>query len=227
LKYRLIWKKADLVEPMTLSVRTVRNRKLAVAALALIALSSSCAPAVSEESSWREANSLPEAWDGGFLSQKPCGPPCFAGIVPGQTSEAEAIRISELIDHLRECHLEDRPNQGRWIECQGAIVNIDKSTSIVDSLGFRTLEVLTLGDAIAQYGKPDYLYFVPDGTPEHPYIRGLVCFDMISARVDLERQQWPTYEITSALEITNISYGQSCFAGLDHWKEEWRGYGDY
>src|SRR5690349_12886883 len=31
--------------------------------------------------------------DGGFLSEKPCGPPCFMGIIPGQTKKDEVIQF--------------------------------------------------------------------------------------------------------------------------------------
>ena len=33
--------------------------------------------------------------DGGFLSEEPCGPPCFWGIIPGETTEAEVAEILE------------------------------------------------------------------------------------------------------------------------------------
>jgi hypothetical protein len=152
--------------------------------------------------------------------------------VPGTTSEAVAAETIERSPLLRECQLHERLNVGRWFQCQGAILYIDVSTGLVDSVGFIPAQVFTLQGTIASHGEPDYLYFVPDGVPEDQYIMAFACFPRINARVDLPRQKWPTYQVTPDLEVENVVYGYGrsggpCFDGVDNWKKEWRGYGDY
>jgi hypothetical protein len=119
--------------------------------------SSSLTPA--EIASWEDQYVLPNQWDGGLFSEEPCRAPCFAGLVPGTTTETEAIELIQESDHFQNCTLEDRPNQGRWISCNGLIITINKENGIADGVGFNTLSTFTLEQVVEKYGEPTTVWF--------------------------------------------------------------------
>jgi len=179
-------------------------------------------------STWDELHSLPQNWDGGFLSQSTCGPPCFGGAVPGVTTEAEAFQIIDREAGFVGCDLEDRPNQGRWISCQGVIIEIDRTSRVISGLGYRTLRRITLGDAIELYGEPDSVRLFPDGVPEAPYVVMAVYFNAIMTGLQLERSEGVIYRPRESSRVDLIEYHSLPNGGLDDAQiVEWHGFTEY
>lgn len=172
---------------------------------------------------------LPNQWDGGLFSKEPCRAPCFAGLVPGTTTETEAIELIQDSDYFQNCTLEDRPNQGRWISCNGLIITINKETGIADGIGFNTLSTLTLEQVVAKYGKPTTVWLAVLGIPEAPEWSIIVLFEDKKVRVDLEDQELSTetYLLEPTAKITNIVYYSEENSGLTAYLQPWHGYGEY
>lgn len=125
-------------------------------------------------SNWEEQFLLPNQWDGGLFSEEPCQAPCFAGIIPGITVESELVDIIEDNERFQGCELEDRPNQGRWVSCNGLIITINKTNSTVDGVGFKTSQQFSLEDVMSKYGEPTLTSVIPIGIPEAPEIAMVV-----------------------------------------------------
>jgi hypothetical protein len=177
----------------------------------------------------REEYSLPNQWDGGLFSEKPCQAPCFAGIIPGTRTESEVMNLIQKNDYFQNCHLEDRPNQGRWISCKGLIININKDNGIADSIGFNTLSIFTLENIVAKYGEPTTVWVAPEGIPEDPQISMIVLLDGKKIRVDLKDQEDTagTYLLEPSAVITNVVYYSEENGGLTGFLQPWHGYGEY
>lgn len=172
---------------------------------------------------------LPNQWDGGLFSEEPCRAPCFAGLVPGTTTETEAIELIQNSDYFQNCTLEDRPNQGRWISCNGLIITNNKETGITDGVGFNTLSTFTLEKVVAKYGKPTTVWLAVLGIPEAPEWSMIVLFEDKKIRVDFEDQELSTetYLLEPTAKITNIVYYSEENSGLTAYLQPWHGYGEY
>lgn len=172
---------------------------------------------------------LPNEWDGGLFSEEPCRAPCFAGLVPGTTTETEAIELIQESDYFQNCTLEDSPNQGRWISCNGLIITINKESGIADGVGFNTLSTFTLEQVIEKYGEPTTVWLAQLGIPEAPYFGICILFENIGLRVDLEDQDMSTedYHLQPSVKITNVVYYSDENSGLTGCLQPWDGYGEY
>lgn len=184
---------------------------------------------VSNYETWEEQNSLPNQWDGGFLSSIPCPLPCFAGITPELTTESQTIEIIKDKNYFQNCELTDAWNQGRSISCKGLIININSDNQIVEGIGFMSLVQITLGEIVAKFGEPTTAWVAPDGIPEHPYISMILLFENNKFRVDLERQEDINgfYLLQPSDLITNIVYYSEEYGGLGGYLQPWHGYGEY
>jgi hypothetical protein len=195
------------------------HRMLHIAATLLLVAASACSSA--------DGGLLtPTAeWDGGLLSQDPCGPPCYGGILPGTTSEQDAFAIANDSSFLGPCTLHDEPNQERFLSCANAILVVDRATSVVVQIGFKASQTTTLEELISLYGQPQYVHVGPVGVPESPLTAMAVYFEDIEASVALEEQDGVGYAVLPSTLVTGIWYGPTReFPG---WKLPWRGYGQY
>ena len=172
---------------------------------------------------------LPNHWDGGLFSEEPCRAPCFAGLVPGITTETEAIELIQDSDYFQNCTLEDRPNQGRWISCNGLIITISKENGVADGVGFNTVSTFKLEEVIEKYGEPTTVWLAQLGIPEAPYFGTCILFENVGIRVDLEDQElsMDTYLLEPTAKITNIVYYSEENSGLTAYLQPWHGYGEY
>ncbi len=189
--------------------------------------SSSLTPA--EIANWEDQFILPNQWDGGLFSEEPCQAPCFAGLVPGTTSETEAKEIIQESNYFQNCTLEDRPNQGRWISCNGLIININNDTGVIEGIGFGTFLTYTLEEVVAKYGEPTTVWLALLGIPEAPEYSMIVLFDESKIRVDIEVREatTETYLLEPSAKITNVAYYSEEYSGLSGYLQPWHGYGEY
>ena len=105
-----------------------------------------------------EDNSLIETEDD-------CGPPCWNGITPGETTFDEAVTILEELDSVAEVQaIED---SGQRVAIFGGPENVQccqmlsQDGESIAFLQLRTAPTLTIGEIIEAYEEPDYL----DGAP--------------------------------------------------------------
>jgi hypothetical protein len=97
--------------------------------------------------------------DGGFLSGEPCGPPCFWGIVPGQTMEAEVMEILQERGVFKVCRAHDREAEGgiRGIICPQFAVGFRRGGNVVDDVVLWPSTPITAEEIIAKYGEPEFV----------------------------------------------------------------------
>jgi hypothetical protein len=184
-------------------------------------------PIPAEPINWEEKYLLPNQWDGGLFSEKPCRAPCFAGIVPGSTVESELIGVIENDEHFRDCRLEARPDQGRWIACNGLIIDINKVNSIVDSIGFNTSQEFSIEDVMSKYGEPTMTWVAPMGIPEAPEVSMVVFWEAEKIRINLEDQEGVSYQLAPSTLVTNIVYYSETNDGFTIFFQPWHSYGEY
>ena len=181
--------------------------------------------------------SLKNIGDGGLITGNPCSAPCFWGIRPGLTREAEALKIlkergvypyCDLINHERESGV-------RGYDCAHIIsINFQFGTDLIDGVGFRPSIAITLEDLISKFGPPDYVLVSSSGTPEeNPWIDAAIYYDEIEMSIYLPGFQSNSsinpspYSIVSSTKIDSIGYS----ANSDFWHslnpQRWKGFGEY
>lgn len=170
--------------------------------------------------------------DGGFLSGEPCGPPCFWGITPGTTTEAEVRQVledQELLERCRDFNNEAE-GAGRGITCRGVmVVDFLTGTDIVAGIGFRPSESITLEQVIARYGTPDAVLVTPGGLPEYEQsIAMSIYYDDIFAFLSLGEQESMTFVVKPQIQLVNIAYSESHdYETVRQYGSAWHGFGEY
>ena len=194
----------------------------------LIVLTSACVPAMPGNSN----NVPPSIGDGGFLSNNPCGPPCFQGIVPGTTTEHEAVQILQSQGLYYNCSsFNNEVSSGkRGVEC-GSSVNISfqRGTDIVDAVSFGLSQKVTVADVIAKYGEPDTVLV----TLDHRYPRaGMnLYYTDLRAIIGLPDQEGSIFRVSASTTVESIGYlsaasYKSHVPAIDS-LPKWKGYGEY
>jgi len=171
--------------------------------------------------------------DGGFLSREPCGPPCFWGIVPSQTSEDQLSSILAENPLFSGCNSYDSTAEGgyRGISCPqfGGSISHKPGGSQVECLGFSPDPSFTLGDAVSQYGQPDGALVVQVGVSDRVRSVALVYYDEILTRLRFSEIEGRLYALEPTTIVEDVLY---CEASLhmgdqDPRVEPWVGYGEY
>jgi len=92
--------------------------------------------------------------DTSLISGESCQPPCWRGIVPGETTLAEALEIARALDNIAIVNQGEQEFQFGLIDgpacCQ---VSADGSQTVT-AIILQFAPAMTLGDAIGKYGEP-------------------------------------------------------------------------
>ncbi len=107
------------------------------------------------------------------------------------------------------------------------IINFKNNSNIVDGIGFRISQKITLVDVVRKYGEPTALWVTPDGIPEIPYTSMCVFIGNSKIRLDLGRQKGITFLLEELSTVTNIVYYSEPNAGMYGLIQDWQGYGEY
>lgn len=132
------------------------NLRLLLAALIVLLLATACGPTPQIRSDKYLA-------DTSLLSGEPCGPPCWRGITPGETSWNDAIVILEDDHSLTGLEVradEDSERIGAaWKPINGDLCcqMYTETGSLVSFIILQTTPQATLGQLIERHGDPDYL----------------------------------------------------------------------
>lgn len=174
--------------------------------------------------------------DGGLISLKPCGPPCFFGITPGVTSYEEAIM---LIDAQKNIFINCKDIDLRKSEVNNGIrcgngIGITFNNNIVNGIGFSLSETITIQQVIDLYGPPDLVEVVDDEN-YHATIKSIctLSFDQIRTFIGMAAQGGTEFMISSNSNIITIAY-----YSIDQYKQmrvpgkielgvPWKGFGMY
>ena len=198
------------------------TRGIVACFLVLLSLMS-CIPAI-------PATPAIDVEDGGFLSEDPCGAPCFWGIVPGETTEAEVTEILQERDVFATCEAFDREDEAghRGLICGfRVIINFERGGHIVQGIGYNPSSVITVQEAVAKYGEPEGVRMIAGGVNKEAHL--VMVYSSMLTKLRL-RPQEGFYVLEPSTEIENIAYDVG-FGALSHdddpfW-EEWHGYGEY
>ena len=176
--------------------------------------------------------------DGGLLSKQPCGPPCFFGIVPGQThyTEAENILVNQgLINYctvIDEYAFAQEEGIGGWW-CDGFAVEFDRATGIVNHIQFALSPPIQLRTIVDRYGSPDAVSVINMGGEHTPLLGGEVRYFQYHMVLfsDTEQQSWE-YKFAPTMFIDGVIYEDETgfMERLEGFEPEmwlWHGYGTY
>ena len=174
--------------------------------------------------------------DGGFLSQKPCGPPCFHGVTPQITTQAElldSINKSESIFY--GCKYMDLSSSGgvKGITCDYIDIRIKFTNNIVENVRFIPSDKITSQTVINKYGSPDSVHVYTFKSEHSPNEVDLYfCYDKLFTSIAFEKQSGKKYSIDPNTIVYVIFYEDK-----DSYKDicgdrgknfyQWDGYGDY
>ena len=165
--------------------------------------------------------------DGGFLSEDPCAPPCFWGIVPGQSTETEVVEILEQQGIYPSCgawDLEFRSGN-RGIECEHHVsITFQRGGEIVDVISFSPSNI-TVRDAVEKYGGPDSLDVGGLGTHATDY-QMIMHYPQMLMLIRLGYQENLPYVVEPGTHVQRIVYGAIFDQGYTL-PLEWQGYGEY
>ena len=172
-------------------------------------------------------NRVPEIRDGGFLSSEPCAPPCFWGIIPGITTEAEAIELLQSEGLCRKYTTFDHSGGVEVFCSSGVEISIQQGTDTIDVVIFRPSQTITVGDAITRYGAPDTISV----GVKHQYPRVWMVLNYAHLKVSLvlAEQEGSTFWVEASTEVERINYYST--ASFEYYKtttdSKWNGYGEY
>jgi hypothetical protein len=177
------------------------------------------------------SGSAPDIEDGGFLSGEPCGPPCFWGIVPGETTEAEVKEVLQKrgVYNACETQISKFEEGGRGIDCKSQIfIGFEQGSDLVQAVYFKPSSRITVQEVVAQYGEPDGILMFSEGVPEHPRLSLSILYSDILSRLELPIQEWPGYDVEPSTPVLSIVYDPKfSYVQGNYQFEKWTGYGEY
>ena len=185
-------------------------------------------------------NRFPKNGDGGFITGEPCAPPCFEGMVPGITREADVIQI--LIEHdvYNTCTRTEFQEETKGTEELGGLLcsrflafTFEPRTNLLTQIGFNTAGHLTIEETITKHGKPDSVWVWLEGSPDQPVVGMKLYYNEMRTILSLPTTQRDKYIVDTSTPINRIIYLNQYYydtALSDHEIEglmEWYGYGEY
>lgn len=164
--------------------------------------------------------------DGGFLSEKPCGPPCFYGIIPGITSKDDLEEILKL--NSFSCTFFDYTHSSgaQGFMCPWGGIALSDEGNIVIGVSFWPSSKIRLWQVIDKYGEPDYVRTGIVSLPDAKVRVGMMLgFRKIRTWIELEEQSAPKYTVREDSLVRHIGYSDH----FDHQPSDvvWKGYGEY
>lgn len=169
--------------------------------------------------------------DGGIISGVPCSAPCFWKIIPGTTSEVEAVKILSQLGDIQNCKHIDKVKNGadKLIRCANIGVTFNDG-GVVSRLSFDTPKKITVGEVIKKYGNPDKVSLSASGTESTGPLLMLLLFDDEQMVIGLPEQKHDLFSVDPTIVISSILYCE-----IDVYKrfevpiytQSWKGYGEY
>jgi hypothetical protein len=211
-----------MLTSLKLTVLDGYTRGIAVCFLMLSGLTS-CIPVI-------PATPTLDVGDGGFLSEEPCGPPCFWGIVPGETTEAEVVEILQERGVLETCEAFDNEADGgsRGIKCGSRIViSFERGDDGVQGVGFNPTSMITVQEVVAKYGEPEGVKVGALGVHGMTDAQLIMVYPIMLTLVRFSIQDEGPYILEPSTPVRNITYAVIFDEEFSLDWEEWHGYGEY
>jgi hypothetical protein len=166
--------------------------------------------------------------DGGLISGEPCGPPCFWQIVPGQTTQAEALAIALDELKLNDCQLfSDADRHG--FNCDFLVaVTFAAGSDVVASVALQLDVPVTVGEAIAVLGEPNAVAVNAEVGPQATRTRLMLYFDETHTRLTLPFEPGYGQLVSESVLVAHVSYSDpASYAPAREVAAPWTGYGTY
>ncbi len=172
-----------------------------------------------------------EVGDGGFLTGNPCSPPCFWGIIPGQATEADVIKILQEKSVYDACETWDYRSSGgeKGINCDSFVIAFTDA-DVVQGVAFAPSLEITAQDIIAKYGEPEWVAIYVAGV--HIFTFSVhIAYPHLCAIVVFPSQERLPYILKPSTKAESIGYdiefcAYSYYETNPYWKK-WQGYGEY
>lgn len=112
--------------------------------------------------------------DKSLFTGSPCAPPCWQGIIPGETTAEEAMRILQSSPYVKKGNIEKTGSYSLgaiwayWKISSGG-VSVGLRDGLVHEIALNTPYRLTLGEVAKKFGTPEALRVNIAGIPEDPW----------------------------------------------------------
>lgn len=173
-----------------------------------------------------------EIKDGGFLSNNPCGAPCFFGIVPDITRDEDALKIiNEQTDIFVDCQNFNNESEGGLSGVDCISITIGFAEGRVSDIFFYPSKPIFLKDVIERFGFPNSVDIYETNLPEYPITTKVdLFFDQILTMISPAEYNGGEIVLTPETKILEIAYfGNARYKHiyeLGHLKP-WSGFGKY
>ena len=204
---------------------------------AIILISSACISGRNELMKNSTPTEVPqpfmEIWESGLNSGIPCAPSCLIGIVPGITTEKEAMDLLQKHGISEWCEIVDDESQGgvRGVICDELFLfDYRTGTDIIESVSITPLSLYTVSDVIATYGPPDFVEVYLTSLPDYsPKVQMRIYYKTFFAMILLLEQDGEDYIVESDTTIENIFFWEETYFQESYLSDsqKWHGYGRY
>ncbi len=177
---------------------------------------------------------IPNIEDGGLITKRPCGAPCFLGITPGITTKSQTIEILHKRDLYDLCVFDGSTNGAgeTIISCNSFNIYYSYVTNTVTVVGFKPSQILSVKQIISVYGYPDAVIVnnlnVSVEGDLKPRILMSLYFDTIRAAINLPVEEVTKYAISTNTQIDRVTYfDQDSYMKSRIFATTWNGFGIY
>lgn len=177
------------------------------------------------------------SWD--IINDSTCSPPCLRNIIPGVTTQTEALNIVTANKVFGACDLLDQTNQGgiKYIHCKSykRSINITLDDNRVAGIGIHPYPSYNLKSITERFGDPKWVSCGLVNLPDYPNrAQPILWFDNYSTSVFLPEIDADQCTLSSSLAIETIVYNS-----IDDYQEKksaaerlndfmlWEGYKKY
>jgi hypothetical protein len=146
-----------------------------------------------------------------FISNKNCTAPCLENIIPGVTTEADAIKNASNNKNLGTCKLKDQSKQpGIPIICESFLssIKIGFDKNLVSDIMIIPYPNISVKAIINKFGYPDGVSCFSVNLPDHPKTVGtMLYFDKYQMQVKLTDIAGDTCTIFPNSNIAIVYFG--------------------
>ena len=180
---------------------------------------------------WTKTKS-PKIADGGFISQQPCGPPCFYGIIPGETTEKDARNILHNLGEF--CTDWNNTQYGGYRGTNCHKVDLFFQDNTVGGIRYYPDLKISVSQLIEIYGEPDHMFvYISSILPDEPRrSNAMLLYDRYQLILHFSEQEGEYFTINDDTNIKSINYGtrigyKEYVDLITHHFVPWKGFSTY
>ena len=174
-----------------------------------------------------------------FLNDGACSAPCLGNIIPGVTTETDALKIAFSNRHFGSCNLIDQTTQGgtKYILCQSykSYIEIGFSENLVSGITIHPFPEVSVKMIIDKFGDPDGISCGFVNLSDSPMrVKMILWFDQYHAQAYMPEKSADTCTLSGNMIIEMVGYNSN--GGYDESRsaaerlmnfELWKGFTNY